>query len=162
MAKPKADRKAKGEKPKTSSRTVASLRPKAGPGVAKAKTGRPHGYTEAIGIAICDLVAQRVSVVTICAMEGMPSKDTLYRWKREIVEFSDMYAHAREHRADARQDYIEEILEETKTGKIDPQVARLIIDTEKWMMGKEKPKAYGDKVALTDADGGRLVIEFAQ
>lgn len=138
MAKPKADRKAGGS-----------------------KTGRPHGYTEEIGKRICDLVCERVPVIDICAMEGMPDKATLYRWKRDITTFSDNFARAREHRADARQDYIDEVVKETKAGTLDPQVARLIIDAEKWQMGKEKPKLYGDKVALTDAEGGKLVIEFS-
>jgi hypothetical protein len=139
------------KKPRTKAESTGTIE--------KAKVGRPHGYTDKLGQRICDLVAQRTPVFEIIEMEGMPSKDTLYRWKREIPTFSDLYARAREYRADARQDYIDEVLRDARTGQIDPQVARLIVDTEKWQMGKEKPKAYGDKVALTNNDGGNLTIQ---
>ncbi|WP_088347759.1 MULTISPECIES: ubiquitin carboxyl-hydrolase [Rhodomicrobium] len=149
----RAEKRAKGEKvdPETGPLSPPEKKP----------IGRPSGYSAELGQKICDLVAMRIPVWAICEMDGMPSKDTLYRWKREIIEFSDNYVRAREHRADARQDYIDEVLRDAQNGIIDPQVARLIVDTEKWQMGKEKPKSYGDKVALTDADGGKLVIEFA-
>lgn len=112
------------------------------------QTGRPALYSEELGNRICDLVAERVPVVDICAMEGMPSKDTLYRWKRQNKDFSDQCARAREHRADARQDHIDEIASKVLTGEIDPQAARVIIDAEKWQMSKEQPRRYGDKLAI--------------
>ena len=83
-------------------------------------------YSEELASRICDLVAERVPVVEICAMDDMPSKDTLYRWKRQNKEFSDQYARAREHRADLRQDNIDEIVSKVLTGDIDPQAARVI------------------------------------
>jgi hypothetical protein len=114
-------------------------------------------YSEELAARICDLVAERVPVVEICAMDGMPSKDTLYRWKRQNKEFSDHYARAREHRADSRQDHIDEIVGKLETGGIDAQVARVIIDAEKWQMGKEQPRRYGDKLAIGgDPDTGPI------
>ena len=95
-------------------------------------------------------------------MADMPSKDTLYRWKRQNKEFSDQYARAREHRADSRQDYIDELVGKLLTGDIDPQVARVAIDAEKWQMGKEQPRSYGDKLAIggdADADPVKHIIE---
>jgi hypothetical protein len=39
---------------------------------------------------------------------------------------------------------------------------RLRVDTRKWLLSKALPKIYGDKVALTDADGeGPAKIEFS-
>ena len=61
----------------------------------KGKVGRPTIYSSELAARICDLVAERVPVVDICAMDEMPGKDTLYRWKRENKEFSDQYARAR-------------------------------------------------------------------
>ena len=58
-------------------------------GTDEPKQGRPTLYTEELASRICDLVAERVPVVEICAMDDMPSKDTLYRWKRQNKEFSD-------------------------------------------------------------------------
>ena len=125
------------------------------PTEAAAKGGRPTMYSEELASRICDLVAERVPVVEICVMDGMPSKDTLYRWKRQNKEFSDHYARARSHRADSRQDHIDEIVSKLEAGNIDPQVARVIIDAEKWQMSKEQPRSYGDKLAIGgDADAG--------
>jgi hypothetical protein len=117
--------------------------------MAKGAGGRPSGYTVELGKDICDLVARRVPLCEIVEMSGMPSKDTVYRWKRTIPEFSDLYAHAREHRADARQDRIDEIARKLEAGDLDPNAARVLIDAEKWQMAKEKPRVYGDKIEAT-------------
>lgn len=112
------------------------------------KGGRPTKYTTELADRICDLVASRVSVWKICAMPDMPSEDTLYRWKRTNAEFSEKYARAREHRAHARQDRIDFIAEQCGEGAIDPTIARVMIDAEKWQMSKEQPKAYGDRIEV--------------
>lgn len=39
------------------------------------------------------------------------------------------------------------------------QRSKLRIDTRKWLMSKALPKIYGDKVALTDAEGGNVVFQ---
>lgn len=125
----------------------------------KGKGGRPTSYSPELATRICDLVAQRVPVVKICDMDGMPDKATLYRWKRQHTEFCDNYARAREHRADARQDRIDEIVQQMVDGKIDPQTARVAIDAEKWQMGKEQPKRYSDKLQICgDADGDPIKV----
>lgn len=107
--------------------------------------GRPTLYSPELGERICELVANRVPVAEICAMDGMPDKSTLYRWKRVYRDFSDNYARAREERADARQDHIDWISDQVRLGILDPAAARVMIDAEKWQMGKEKPKAYGER-----------------
>jgi hypothetical protein len=118
------------------------------------RLGRPTIYSSELATRICDLVAQRVPVVEICAMSDMPGKDTLYRWKREIHEFSDQYARARAHRADARQDRIDEIVRKMLAGEVEPNAAKIAIDAEKWQMSKEQPRRYGDKLAVSgDPDG---------
>jgi len=41
------------------------------------------------------------------------------------------------------------------------QRSRLRIETRKWILSKALPKIYGDKVAVTDSDGGKLTIQFS-
>ena len=65
-----------------------------------AKIGRPTKYSDEWARQFCDLISQGKSVVDVCAMEGQPSRDSVYAWMRERQEFSDMYARAREERAD--------------------------------------------------------------
>lgn len=134
--------------------------PKAGV-VSQQKTGRPSKYSKEIGARICEMVAERIPVCAICSSEDMPDVSTLYRWKRNYPEFREDYMRAREERADARQDYIDTVVQEARLGVLDVQVARLIIDAEKWQMGKERPKQYGDKFGLEGSgEGGAIVIQM--
>ena len=106
---------------------------------------------------ICDEVAVGVSVDDICARNDMPSKDTFYKYKRKNPDAADEYARAKDDMVDYFEDEIIEIADNsagdvipTEDGfKIDGdaiQRAKLRIDSRKWVMGKRKPKKYGDKV----------------
>lgn len=79
----------------------------------------------------------------------MPNKDTIFEWLMDDETFSDQYARARERRADARVERIDDIAEEVKAGTLGANEARVIIDAEKWQAGKENSKRYGDKLDLT-------------
>jgi hypothetical protein len=153
------DRKAQGQ-----------VRPQQGPctqqrdhaGAATASwSRRPTIYTKELGTEICELVAMRVPLIHICQMPGMPCEKTIYTWKRLHPEFSQEYARAREHRADARADRIDEIAEELRTGKLDAPTARTLFDVERWQAGREKPAVYGDRIdaRLADANGEPLQIQ---
>lgn len=154
--KPKAPKKSKAAaKTEKAPETAIVLtpvveEPKAEPN----KGGRPCSYTTELGNAICDHVSNRVSVWKICAMDGMPSEDTIYRWKRTIPEFSENYARAVKRRAEARQDRIDFIAEQCGAGTLKPDVARIMIDAEKWQMSKEQPKKYGDKLEIDTPEDG--------
>ena len=46
---------------------------------------------------------------------------------------------------------------------MDPAIARVVIDAEKWQMGKEKPKGYSDKLQLVgDADSDPIKHEITR
>jgi hypothetical protein len=125
--------------------------------------GRPTTYTKNLGDEICELTAMRMPLVKICELPGMPSERTVYNWKQKHADFLHQYARAREHRADARADRIDDICEQLHAGKLDPNTARVLIDAEKWQAGREKPAVYGDRVEarVTGADGGPLQVETA-
>ena len=103
---------------------------------------------KAIQDGFCRLIASGLSVKKACDIEGMPNKDTIYSWLFEDAEFSDQYTRARERRADARAERIDEICERVDTGELKPDAARVIIDAEKWQAGKENAKRYGDRLQL--------------
>ena len=107
---------------------------------------------------LCRGIAAGLSVAKCCKLDGMPSKYTIFNWLMERPEFSDQYAHARERRADARAERIDDICEEVKEGTLKADAARVIIDAEKWQAGKENSKRYGDKLNL-DADIGIKVSD---
>ena len=51
-------------------------------------------------------------------------------------------------RGDTSLDKINKVLKYLEDGKIDPQTARVIIDTEKWKASRFYPKLYGDKTEI--------------
>lgn len=127
------------------------------------KNGRPELYTPELADKICQLISTTTkSLKTICAMEGMPSVETVLRWLREDKDgFCGQYAKAKEEQSDF---LIEEMLEISDhsdedhtpfTGGNVVQRDRLRIDTRKWIASKLKPKKYGDKLDLT-SDGNEI------
>lgn len=93
------------------------------------------------------------SLRKVCDQKDMPSRELIRLWVAKDPEFFGQYTRAREARAEARADYIDEIADEVKEGKLDPNAARVLIDAQKWQAGKEAPKRYGEKTLHTGADG---------
>ena len=117
-----------------------------------------------IARAKLELVVERIahekmSVVSAC--EGICEARTFFRYLAEDEALSQLYARARETRADARFESIDGVLGALQKGTIDAQTARVMVDTIKWQCAHEKPKRYGDKVAVesTGADGGPIQLE---
>ena len=123
-----------------------------------ARIGRPSKYSDEWARQFCDLISQGKSIVDICKQVGQPSRDSVYAWMREREDFSDMYARAREERADLLFERIAAIAEdatgdyvkkEDGTLVVDHeniQRSRLRVDTMKWMASKLAPRKYGDRV----------------
>ena len=110
------------------------------------KGGRPTDYTIELGELICERVRNGETFESIAKDPTMPSKNTLYVWRRKHREFDDEYARAREERADSRFDEISGIKKQMLDGDIKSDVARVAIDALKWQAGKEQPKKYGDRI----------------
>ena len=95
---------------------------------------------------------------------------TIFSWLRTKPEFLEQYARAKQESADA---LAEELLDIADDGSNDwmesnkpgnqgydmngeaLQRSRLRVDTRKWLMSKQKPKKYGDKMDVTS--GGEPV-----
>lgn len=121
--------------------------PKPKPESEKPPIGRPPiEVTPEVIATICHRVASGENLDKISGTNGLPCKDTIYRWLREIPAFSDEYARARVARADARSDRIDDIVRDMIEKKIDSQSARVAIDAEKWQAAHEAPKRYGDRI----------------
>lgn len=127
--------------------------------------GRPgFKYTTAIGEAICRRLAMGESLIRICETEGFPDRHTVMHWlfnsdlpHHEV--FSAMYARAREDQAEYFAEKMRETAadadEESKNGV---NKARLIIDTDKWIASKLKPKKFGDKVDVSSSEPLKVII----
>src|SRR5262245_24302265 len=102
-------------------------------------------YSPELGAKICDLISLRTPVAKICEMAGMPTARQLAAWRRGHPEFRDAYDLAREQRADARSDRVDEILDDLRAGKIDAPSARVLIEAELKLAAKENPARFGDR-----------------
>lgn len=138
----------------------------------------PMEYDAVTGDAICMLVALGWSLRKIKA-EGenatgvyIPSLDVVFRWMREVKDFNEQYARARDEQMeyfseeimdiadDGRNDWME--IYDSKGDQIGWKVngeavmrSKVRVDVRKWLMSKRLPKKYGDKLDLT-SDGERL------
>ena len=126
-----------------------------------ATSGRPTKYSEEMADKICSLLSEGRSLRSICREDDMPCKASVFKWLREIDQFSDQYAKAKEEASDAMFEDIQDIADNGSNDWIeinDPdnpgyrvngeniQRSKLRVDARKWMMSKMKPKKYGDKI----------------
>lgn len=141
----------------------------------KTSVGRPCLYSSDLADEICERLAGGESMRSISKDDRMPAMSTLFKWLREIEEFSQQYARAKEECADM---YAEEIIEIADDGSNDwmekqdkdggvigwqlngehVQRSRLRVDSRKWIASKLKPKKYGEKVTSehTGPNGGPI------
>jgi hypothetical protein len=125
--------------------------------------GRPSDFTEETAARICELIAQGVSLRSICDAEDFPAASTVFKWLSERPAFSEQYARAREAQADAIFDEMLDIADDGRNDWLENrdeeggssgwrvngehiQRSRLRIEARKWMASKLQPKKYGEKV----------------
>ena len=129
--------------------------------------GRPSIYSLELAATICQRLADKESLRSICRDPAMPSRAIVMRWLRHDThpEFVDHYARGRECGLDAMADEMLEIADQPlpplRNGRIDSgrvQQQRLQIDVRKWIMSKQVAKKYGAttherRLSLTVVEG---------
>lgn len=126
--------------------------------------GRPTAYTPELATAICEQIADGLSLRQICVKDSMPSQSMVFRWLAQPDRggFREQYARAREAQADKLADEILEIADETEGDFIGKELgdgtvvevadhehiqrSKLRVDARKWKAAKLAPKKYGDRV----------------
>lgn len=122
--------------------------------------GRPTVYTAELGLAVCELLTDGLTLRRICRENPeFPDERTIRRWAMDVDHpFSPQYAKAREIGYHTLADEIVDISDdntrdtyETEEGReiVAHDVvarARLRVDTRKWLLSKALPKVYGDKI----------------
>ncbi|MBX5157031.1 terminase small subunit protein [Rhizobium sp. NZLR3b] len=127
--------------------------------------GRPTKFTQALAEKICERIADRESLRSICRDEDMPAKSTVLSWLADDdkAAFRARYALAREILADSFVDELVEIADDRSDDWIEKKNAagettgwqengeairrsQLRIATRQWVAEKLKPKKYGSKI----------------
>ena len=147
------------------------------------KRGRPTDYTPELAESICANIADGISLRAICRRKDRPSKTTVLKWLAAHDEFAAQYARAREISAEVG---YEEIMDaerrlqlpetidnpnyadgggEPRTIRnpiyLDPNKARVLIDSIKWRLSKLQPKVYGDRLELAGKVATEHVVDQA-
>ena len=116
---------------------------------------------EALGMqSICNQVVSGESLRKICIAHDIPLR-TANDWIAEDKERSAHYAHARDDRADAVFEALDDVSDDAVNAENAVQVAglRLKADNMKWKLARMNAKKYGDKLAVGgDADGVPLTV----
>lgn len=116
---------------------------------------------------VLESIAEGMSVRAACDLHGIKR-----RTFRDVATYKEspyyaQYAHAREDQVYSHSDRILELVNKVENEEIDPQAAKVAIDTLKWICCKMLPKVYGDKqqVDVTSSDGSmsqptKFVVEL--
>jgi len=116
------------------------------------KTNQNHKackYTKAIGVKLCDKLGEGVSLKQACEDLKL-NYSTVYGWSRDLDDFVELSAHAREAGRAAIGDQCLVIADDDE---MDPADKRIRIDTRLRLLAKWDPKKWGDKTQLTGPDG---------
>ena len=111
--------------------------------------------TESQQISLCSHIIEGNSLASWIKQASV-SYRVVYNTLKENKAFSEQYTHARESQADTLADRILEVCTKLENRTIDPNSARVIIDSVKWLAGKLKPKDWSDKTQLEINHTGRV------
>ena len=134
------------------------------------KGGRPKVLTEAHYDRVLQALKEGLSLVKACQAESTPNPATvLQRVADERDGFGERYVQAREIGLLQMEDELLQLSDEAGLGEENPKLAnaavqraRLQVDTRKWVMSKQNPKRYGDRVLVgQDPSSGPIQLSNA-
>jgi len=117
-------------------------------------TGRPSEYSPAIADYICARLADGETLTAICRTRGLPTRQTVHRWRMRNPAFDDQYMRARAIGMEAMSDDMLAIADDDTLDVLPDGTAnhasvgraRLQVDTRKFLLAKLAPRVYGDRV----------------
>jgi hypothetical protein len=140
--------------------------------------GRPTKYSEALGKKICRAISVTTDSMTqICNKNpDFPVRETIWAWRIDFPDFSNMYDAAKRAQADLLVEEIKDIADDssrddkfTATGDITCDSewvarSRLRVDTRKWIACKLLPKVYGEhnKIENLESENAELKKEMLE
>ena len=111
-------------------------------------------YSKELGDLICSKIACGKRLSSICGEEGMPTYESVMRWRREHDEFRESYAIAERDRACYFADKVVALAESNEVS--DPKMAA---EAYKWAAKVGNMEKYSDKQNLQlDSNAGQIFI----
>ena len=121
---------------------------------------RPSEYNYVLCVEICEIISNGGSVRSVLdSKESYPNFTTWCRWKREHEELRNLYVNAQQDKVESIIDNIVKVRDMALKGEIEPSVANVVMQTDKWLSSKFYPKMFGDKTVL---DGGDNPIKVQE
>lgn len=121
-------------------------------------------FAEEITSEICRRIAEGENLRNICRDGHLPGFREIYFWMRTHPDFRANMKDAWECRA---RGYAEEIIEISDTAEPEetPSAinrARLKIETRKWLLSKQLPYDYGDRVEVTGQIDNQITLKVVR
>jgi hypothetical protein len=113
-----------------------------------ARVGRPSAYSQELAERIFDEIESGLSIEKIATLPGMPSKRTIYHWRKTISEFRRGYFRAMAFR---RFDHMDEMLTVARGGGNDVLTkealarAKQRIAVLQWLIAHDGPTAMEEE-----------------
>lgn len=134
--------------------------------------GRPSEFNQVIADLIIEMLLEGQSMRSICALEDMPSKATVFRWMKHSPKFRADYELAKQYDADWLIDEIKDIADDSASDWIDTEAgkvfnkeavqrSRLRVDARFKLAEKLFPKRFGAKVTqeITGQNGAPIELK---
>ncbi len=110
--------------------------------------GRPSKFDQATAERVCDRIARGSSARAACLAEKVDDR-TFLGWV--AADRGGLFAHYARAREAGNRRLADELIEIADDASMDPQRSKLMVDTRKWVLSKQLPKDYGDRVEVTGA-----------
>lgn len=108
---------------------------------------RPSEYNIELCKEICELIADGDSVRSVLASNELyPDFTTWCRWKRDHDELRNLYVNAQQDKTESLIDNIQKVRDMALQGQIEPSVANVVMQTDKWLASKFYPKMFGERL----------------
>lgn len=123
----------------------------------------PREYDrESLVPAICERLAQGEPLAVICRDIGIPRR-TVNQWRQDDEEIAAQFDEARDDGFDVIAQRLRTMARGDHRGGKDSltlvQRDKLAVETDLKLLSKWDPRRYGDRMALTGADGGAIKLE---
>ena len=107
---------------------------------------RPSKYNESLAKSILKYYSDGKTILAITKLKGMPSRNTIYLWRKDFPEFGKAYLVACECNADS-------VVESRYEAIINADVSEAKLVAEQWKAGtwlasKINRAKYGDKIDI--------------